>query len=495
MGQEIEARAFTREDRAKFRSKLRRCTEACTQMLDEEWFEDGSTSTGFEIELNLVDERADPALRNAEILEAIDDPAFQTELAQYNIEVNMAPRRLHGSALKDFEDDLWARLNAADETARERGVRIAMVGILPTVTAGHMSVDVLSPSTRYKLLNDQIILARGEDILIAIEGVDELAMTTDTVAPESACTSTQLHVQVSPAAFASYWNAAQAIAGPQVAVCANSPFLFGKELWRETRIKLFEQAIDTRSDELVEQGVRPRVWFGERWLNSVSELFDENLRYFSPLLPVCDDEDPLEALRTGRTPDLSELRLHNGTIYRWNRPVYDVVRNRPHLRIENRVLPAGPTVVDVLANAAFYFGLVRQLAEAEPPLWSQMSFDAAAENFVRGARHGIGAEQYWPGSGWLQAGELVLRKLLPLAHEGLTRWGVDRAQRERLLGVIEQRCLSGQNGAAWQAATFHDIYDRGGVSRIDALREMLRRYLEYMATNAPVHTWPLNHNS
>ncbi|MEQ4207173.1 glutamate--cysteine ligase [Actinopolymorpha sp. B17G11] len=492
MGQEIEARAFTREDRARFRSKLRRCTEACTQMLDESWFEGDSRSTGFEIELNLVDERGDPALRNAEILEAIDDPAFQTELAQYNIEVNMAPRRLYGSALKDFEDDLWARLNAADAKARERGARIAMVGILPTVTAGHMSVDVLSPNTRYKLLNDQIILARGEDIRIVIDGVDELVMTTDTVAPESACTSTQLHLQVSPDAFAAYWNAAQAIAGPQVAVCANSPFLFGKELWRETRIKLFEQAIDTRSDELVEQGVRPRVWFGERWLGSVSELFDENVRYFSPLLPVCDDEDPLESLGSGRTPDLSELRLHNGTIYRWNRPVYDVVDNQPHLRIENRVLPAGPTVVDVLANAAFYFGLVRQLAEADRPLWSQMSFDAAAENFVRGARHGIGAEQYWPGSGWLQAAELVLRKLLPLAHEGLASWGVDRAQRERLLGVIEQRCLSGQNGAAWQVATFHRIYDRGRISRLDALREMVRRYLEYMSTNAPVHTWPVD---
>jgi gamma-glutamyl:cysteine ligase YbdK (ATP-grasp superfamily) len=492
MGQEIEVRAFTREDRARFRSKLRDCTEAFTRMLDESWFEGDSRSTGFEIELNLVDERGDPALRNAEILEAIDDSAFQTELAQYNIEVNMAPRRLHGSALKDFEDDLWARLNAADAKARERGVRIAMVGILPTVTAGHMSIDVLSPNTRYKLLNDQIILARGEDIRIAIDGVDELAMSTDTVAPESACTSTQLHLQVSPDAFGAYWNAAQAIAGPQVAVCANSPFLFGKELWRETRITLFEQAIDTRSDELVEQGVRPRVWFGERWLKSVGELFDENVRYFSPLLPVCDDEEPLEALARGRTPDLSELRLHNGTIYRWNRPVYDVVDNQPHLRIENRVLPAGPTVVDVLANAAFYFGLVRQLAEAERPLWSQMSFDAAAENFVRGARHGIGAEQYWPGSGWLQVAELVLRKLLPLAHEGLASWGVDRTQRERLLGVIEQRCLSGQNGAAWQAATFHRIYDRGGISRLDALREVVHRYLEYMATNAPVHTWPVD---
>jgi Glutamate-cysteine ligase family 2(GCS2) len=492
MGQDIEPRVFTHEDRTQFRRKLRSCMQAYTQMVAESTFSSADPSTGFEIELNLVDERADPALRNADVLEVIDDPAFQTELAQYNIEVNVAPRRLRDGALKDFEDDVRARLNAADASARELGVRLVMVGILPTVTAGHMSLATLSPKTRYKLLNDQIILARGEDIHIAIEGVEELTMTTDTVAPESACTSTQLHLEVSQEGFPAYWNAAQAIAGPQVAVSANSPFLFGKELWRETRIKLFEQAIDTRSVELAEQGVRPRVWFGERWLSSVTELFDENIRYFSPLLPVCDDEDPIAVLEAGGIPELSELRLHNGTIYRWNRPVYDIAHGRAHLRIENRVLPAGPSVVDVLANAALYYGLVRRLAELDRPIWSQMSFDAASENFDRGARHGIGAEQYWPGSGWLSAGELVLRKLLPLAHEGLESWGVDPSQRERLLGVIEQRCLSGQNGAQWQSEVFHRLYDHGGRSRFDALREMMRRYIEYMAANAPVHTWPLD---
>jgi hypothetical protein len=492
MGQEIEAQSFTREDRTRFRNKLRDCTHACARLLEESRFETDSSMTGFELELNLVDANADPALQNAAALEAIDDPAFQKELAQYNIEINMPPRQFRGSALKDFEDDLWARLNAADAKTRELGVRIVMVGILPTVTTSHMNAAVLSPSTRYKMLNDEIFLLRGEDIRIVIEGFDRLDMTTDTVAPESACTSTQLHVQVGPDAFASYWNAAQAIAGPQVAISANSPFLFGKELWRETRIKLFEQAIDTRTQELTAQGVRPRVWFGERWLQSAHELFDENMRYFPPLLPVCDDEDPFEVLARGEVPRLAELKLHNGTIYRWNRPVYDVVDGRPHLRIENRVLPAGPTVVDVLANAAFYFGLVRRIAEDESPLWSQMSFDAAAENFVRGARLGIQAEQYWPGSGWLNAGELVLRKLLPLAHEGLEAWGVDPAQRERLLGVIEQRCLTGQNGAAWQQAMFHRLYDGRGISRLDALRQMMQRYVEYMATNAPVHTWPLD---
>ena len=302
MGQDIEPRVFTHEDRTQFRRKLRRCMQAYTQMIAESTFASADPSTGFEIELNLVDAHADPALRNVDVLEAIDDEAFQTELAQYNIEVNVSPRQLRDGALKDFEDDVRARLNSADARARELGVRLVMVGILPTVTAGHMSLATLSPKARYKLLNDQIIHARGEDIHIALDGVEELTMTTDTVAPESACTSTQLHLEVSQESFPAYWNAAQAIAGPQVAVSANSPFLFGKELWRETRIKLFEQAIDTRSVELAEQGVRPRVWFGERWLTSVTELFDENMRYFTPLLPVSDDEDPIERTRGGRGP-------------------------------------------------------------------------------------------------------------------------------------------------------------------------------------------------
>ena len=224
-------------------------------------------------------------------------------------------------------------------------------------------------------------------------------MYADTIAPEAACTSVQLHQLVDPTAFARHWNAAQCIAGIQLAVGANSPFFYGRELWRETRIALFEQATDTRSEELKAQGVRPRVWFGERWITSIFDLFEENVRYFPSLLPVVEDEDPLEVLERGDTPRLQELRLHNGTIYRWNRPIYDVVRGRPHLRVENRVLPAGPTVVDTLANAAFYYGLVRVLADEERPLWTQMSFSAAEENFHACARDGIEARVYWPGPG------------------------------------------------------------------------------------------------
>ena len=278
----------------------------------------------------------------------------------------------------------------------------------------------------------------------------------------------------------------------QLALGANSPFLFGKELWRETRVALFEQATDTRPEELKAQGVRPRVWFGERWITSIFDQFEENVRYFPALLPVCDDEDPVEVLDRGDTPRLAELRMHNGTIYRWNRPVYDVYRGRPHLRVENRVLPAGPTVVDILANGAFYYGLLRTLVEQDRPVWSQMSFSAAQDNFETGARRGIDAQLYWPGLGEVPATELVLRRLLPLAHEGLAEWGVDTAISDRLLGIIEKRCTTLQNGAEWQVRTFHRIDEhKQPLDRRDALREMLRRYVDLMHTNEPVHTWPV----
>jgi gamma-glutamyl:cysteine ligase YbdK (ATP-grasp superfamily) len=232
------------------------------------------------------------------------------------------------------------------------------------------------------------------------------------------------------------------------------------------------------------------VWFGERWITSVFDLFEENIRYFPALLPICEEEDPLAVLESGGSPQLAEMSLHNGTIYRWNRPVYAVVDGQPHLRVENRVLPAGPSVADVVANAAFYYGLVRALAESERPIWTQMSFATAADNLYEAARHGLGAHLYWPGFGEAPVAELVLRRLLPLAQEGLSRWGVDPAQADRMLGIIEQRCLTGRNGAAWQMATVAAITEHDGAERPEALRLMTERYIEHMHTNEPVHTWP-----
>ncbi|HET6211439.1 MAG TPA: glutamate--cysteine ligase [Micromonosporaceae bacterium] len=492
MGEEVERREFSREDRARYRQKVRRSLDVFAAMLGESRFDFDRPMTGLEIELNLVDEHADPAMRNADVLTAIADPAFQTELGQFNVEINVAPRQLAGGGITEFERHVRASLNAAEEKARTVGAHMVMIGILPTLRMEHLTLGSLSANPRYALLNEQVFAARGEDLDIRIDGIERLAVTADTLAPEAACTSTQFHLQVSPADFPAYWNAAQTVAGVQVALGANAPFLLGKELWRETRIPLFEQATDTRPEEIKSQGVRPRVWFGERWITSVFDLFEENVRYFPALLPICSEEEPADVLAGGGTPQLAELRLHNGTIYRWNRPVYDVVAGQPHLRVENRVLPAGPTVADIIANGAFYFGLVRVLAEEERPVWSQMSFNAAEENFHNGSRHGIDAQLYWPGLGYLPATELVLRRLLPLAYEGLDRWGVDPAERDRLLKVIEQRCLTGRNGAAWQVAMLRRLEDAGGLDRDAALREVLRRYMTHMHSNIPVHDWPVD---
>ena len=486
MGEEVDAQEFTRADRTRHREKVRRCLDVFARMLREARFDTDDPMTGLEVELNLVDDRGDPALKNSEALEAIADPDFQTELGQFNIEINVPPAKLREGGLTTFEDNLRRSLNDAESKSSLVGAHLVMIGILPTLAEGHMSVGSLSGNPRYLLLSEQILNARGEDITIAVTGPERLRTTADSIVPEAACTSTQFHVQTSPDQFADYWNASQAIAAVQLAVGANSPYLLGKELWRETRIPLFEQATDTRSEELKAQGVRPRVWFGERWITSVFDLFEENVRYFPALLPITEEEDPLAVLEAGGTPMLSELRLHNGTIYRWNRPVYDVSNGVPHLRVENRLLAAGPTVADTIANAAFYFGLVRALAESERPLWSQMSFSAAEENFHVAAQQGIDAQIYWPGVGQVQATELVLRRLLPLAQQGLEAWGASGAEIDRMLGIIEQRCLTGRNGAEWFVRQMHE---RAHEDRFDALRATLLDYRERMHTNEPVHTW------
>src|SRR3954471_1952985 len=486
MGEEVESQDFSRYDRQRYREKLHTCLDVFARMLSESKFDFERPLTGLEIEFNLVDERNDPAMRNAEVLAAIPDVDFQTELGQFNIEINVRPRSLMGGAAEELEAELRASLNAAEEHARSVGAHIVMIGMLPTLAPEHLTGEALSANPRYRLINEQIFAARGEDMYINIDGPERLATHADTIAPEAAGKRVQFHLQVSPDDYARTWNAAQCIAGVQLALGANSPFFFGKELWRETRVALFEQATDTRPQELKEQGVRPRVWFGERWITSVFDQFEENVRYFPALLPVCDAENPLEVLERGDTPKLAELRMHNGTIYRWNRPIYDVYRGKPHLRVENRVLPAGPSVIDVLANGAFYYGVLHMLAREDRPIWSRMSFTAAEDNFNAGAKEGINAMLYWPGLGEVPVSELVLRRLLPLAQQGLDELEVAGEVSDRLLSIIEARCKLHTNGAEWQAKTFHDIDDsEQHLDRRDALREMLRRYIEHMHTNEP----------
>jgi hypothetical protein len=490
VGEEVKRTTYDRAQRSEYRRKVRLCLNVFETMLAQSRFDSDRPLTGMEIECNLVDADYQPAMSNRSVLEAIGDPAFQTELGAYNIEFNVPPRPLPGHTGLDLEAEVRASLNDAEAKANSGGAHIVMIGILPTLMPEHLAEGWMSESTRYAALNDSIFSARGEDIPIDISGPEPLSWNAATIAPESACTSMQLHLQLAPAEFAANWNAAQILAGPQLALGANSPYFFGHELWSETRIEVFTQSTDTRSEELKAQGVRPRVWFGERWITSVLDLFGENIQYFPSLLPEVSDEDPVAELAAGRTPHLPELRLHNGTVYRWNRPVYDVRDGVPHLRVENRVLSSGPTVVDMLANAAFYFGLTRVFAEADRPVWSQLPYGAAELNFYLGCREGLGATLFWPRSGEMRAGDLVLERLLPSAYEGLDRFGVDPAVRDRLLGIIEQRCLTGRNGSVWQVDTVLALEEKGR-DRMSALREMVLRYVELMHTNEPVHTWPI----
>jgi gamma-glutamyl:cysteine ligase YbdK (ATP-grasp superfamily) len=495
MGEKVVAGAFDLADRRLYRHKLQQCLVGLERLLAEKRFDRPRNLMGLEIELNLADSDGLPRMMNEEVLERIASRDFQTELAQFNIEVNIAPHQLSGRVLDRLAEELRTGLGYADRMAAEVGARIIMVGILPTLEAQDLVSANLSRADRYTLLNERILAMRGEDITLDIEGVEHLAYTSGSIAPEAACTSTQMHLQVTPGRFAAVWNAAQAVAGPQIAAGANSPFLFGRELWRETRPMLFQQATDTRPQELRAQGVRPLTWFGERWIDSVTDLFQENVRYFPALLPICDDEDPIRVLDDGGVPQLRELTLHNGTVYRWNRPVYEVVDGVPHLRVENRVMPAGPTVADVLANTAFYYGLVRALAESPRPLWQRMPFGAAAANFEAACRYGIGAAMHWPrGRGGalteIPAADLIRDELLPLAAAGLDAWDIDPVDRDHYLGIIERRCALRTNGAEWQAAVFHRMLERG-LDRRAALAAMTQRYREHMEGGEPVHTWPV----
>jgi hypothetical protein len=491
---------------------VHRCLNVLATMLREGAFAgDVEATIGLEVELNLVDQRLDPAMRNIAVLDGVDSPELTSELGRWNVELNLPPRSLPGVQGRYLENHLLDLLAEIEKQAETVNARVLTIGILPTLTEDHLVTELISPTTRYTALNEQILSARGEPVRVDIGGdspiagggpaiavadgcdpepAESLQMDFDSIAPEAACTSLQLHLQVPPESFAAHWNAAQCVASVQLAVGANSPFLLGRRLWSETRVPLFLQATDVRSVELRNQGVRPRVWFGERWISSIFELFEENVRYFPGLLPVAEDQDPQVELAAGRAPTLEELRLHNGTIWRWNRPIYDVADGAPHLRVENRVLPAGPSVVDMIANAMFFYGMLRVLTGQEEPLWTGMPFAAAEENFMLAARDGMSATLYWPDHGWIAPDELVLRQLLPMAAEGLARWGVADEISGRYLDVIEQRCKTRCTGSSWQVRTVAAL-QRRGADRPSAIRGMLERYLDGTTNNAPVHTWPV----
>ncbi|QPK83802.1 glutamate--cysteine ligase [Corynebacterium qintianiae] len=490
MGDSISTDRYTPRQRTVYRKRLEDELEVFDRHLQQAEFVSHGT-IGLELELNLVDDAMQPASLNQEVLSRLSDE-YQSEIGSYNVELNLPPQSLDGDGLRTLESGLRQRLDAVKSAAREAGAHVAMIGTLPTVTTEFLEDPAwITNEHRYRGLNNCIMESRGELLHIDVNRMESYRHDFEEISTESTCTSMQLHLQVAPNRFADAWNASQAIAGVQAAVGANSPLFMGRRLWHESRIPVFQQSIDTRTQELINQGVRPRVWFGERWITSVFDLFEENVRYFSPLLP----EGRVEAgkpVMSGDNPGLHYLNLQNGTVWRWNRPIYDPNGELSHIRVENRLLPAGPTVKDIIADAAFYYGLVKYLAEQTRPVWSRMSFATAERNFLAGARDGLTARMDWPTLGTIDVAELVKTYLLDDARQGLTALGVDTDCIDEYLSIIEGRVVNRQNGATWQLAA---LTEAGAGSRPDtpqrdeALQRVVRQYLVNQESGSPVHTW------
>ncbi|WP_326548011.1 glutamate-cysteine ligase family protein [Mycolicibacterium sp. ND9-15] len=490
MGERVEPSALVGDTGHVVQRRLERCVAALRRMVDDGWFDGHEDTIGMEVEFDLVDPLGRPRLINDAVLTRLGRADMQHELGQFNVELNLAPRRLEGQVLRECEADLADVFDRSRAAIEGLGVRLVAVGMLPTVSAEQLTVERISHNPRYELLARRMRAARHRPFAVRIaDGCEPVEFSTDSVAPDAATTSLQLHLRVPPDRFAAYYNAAQMIAGAQVAVAANAPYLLGYQAWQETRIPLLEQLLDSRRLKDVRAGAPPRVRLGDRWVDDPVELFDDIVRDFPPLLPTMEAQDPDAALDEGRAPNLRELRLHNGTVWRWNRPVYDVQAGRPQLRIENRVLPSGPTAVDMLANAAYYYGLLRAVSDSDPAPWDQVPFAVAERNLHRAARDGLAAQLSWRGVDY-PVDRLTREVLLPAAAAGLDAWGVDPDDRDRYLGVIEARVRGGRTGAAWQVDVVRRLQERG-LERIAALHEMTRRYVEHAHTGAPVHDWPV----
>ena len=485
MGDEVHGAALVVGRTEEVRRRLEDSVTALAAMIGDGWFTGHEDTVGMEVELDLIDPLGRPRPVNDAVLARLGRPDVQHELGRFNVELNLPPERLAAGGLTAFERRLTGLLGTGE--VESLGVRLAAIGTLPTLGADHLTRDRLSSPSRYAVLASRMRAERHRPVAVHIAGRETLRFSTDSIAPEAAATSLQLHLRVSPERFAAYYNAAQVATGAQLAIGANSPYLLGRELWPETRLPLCEQVLDTRP---VRSAAPPRAWLGDAWATGVVELFDSIVRRVPPLLPTVLAEDPLACLSAGTVPTLRELRLHNGTVWRWNRPVYEVQDGRPHLRIENRVLPSGPTPLDMVANAAFYFGLVRALADADRPLWSVVPFPVTGRNLHAAARLGLDAVLQWDGVD-VPVARLVRDVLLPLAADGLDAWGTSPVERDRYLSVVAQRVRSGQTGARWQTVSVRRLEERYGLDRPAALREMTRRYVELARAGAPVHDWPL----
>jgi gamma-glutamyl:cysteine ligase YbdK (ATP-grasp superfamily) len=473
---------FTQEDVADFRCRLHESLAVLAEVLAQPAFGAGEMTMGAELEVSIVDSEGRALGCNDAVISTIGDPRVTVELEQFNLEWNLPWWPLAGRSFGRLQHELELALSALRAGAAAHGGRIVAVGILPTLTAADLDMSSITAAARYQALDAALAAHRRGPVRISIHGEDDLHWETEHVSCEGANTSFQIHLRIAPGRFADVYNAAQLAAAPVVAAAGNAPTFLGQRLWEETRIALFKQSVDVRGSDARERHDDPRASFGRRWLrHSALEHFAESVALHEPLLPLRFDEVP-----TSGPPQLPELRLHQGTVWRWNRGVYDPADDG-HLRLELRTLPAGPTPVDMAANAALAIGLALGLAR-EPALVAEHPFELAERSFYAAAREGLAATVEWPGAP-RRARELVL-ELLSCARDGLVNEaGVLAEEADQLLGVIEARVAGGQTGARWQRAALAAL--ETNLGRQEALRAMLERYLAHVESGEPVHTWPV----
>jgi CBS domain-containing protein/gamma-glutamylcysteine synthetase len=461
---------------------------ALERMLKEGRFETGVRRIGAEQEMFLVDRAWAPAKGVLLMLDRLKDSHYTTELGQFQIEANCDPQTFTGTGISELEKQLDALVEKARKAADELDMSAVLMGILPTFRKSDLGLDSMTPSQRYMTLNRVMSELRGGIFEFSIKGLDELIIKHDSVMFEACNSSFQVHFQVEPAEFPRMYNIAQLLAGPMVAISSNSPLLFGRRLWAETRIALFRQSVDIRSHTHHLRESEARVSFGTKWIKeSVLEIYREDIARFRTLVGTDLDEDPMAKLDRGEVPLLKALRLHNGTIYRWNRACYGILDGKPHLRIENRVMPAGPSVLDEMANGAFWFGMMAEMGAKEENITHRIDFDQTGGNFYTAAREGIGATFGWLDQRDIAADRLILDELLPIAEAGLRRQGVVDDDIKRYLGVIDQRVRSGRTGSRWLMASWNALKDKATPG--ERSNALVAATAQRQQTGRPVSEW------
>ncbi len=488
MGQAVASEMGKGSIRA-FTKALLKDLQALERMLDEGLIESGVRRFGCEQEMFLVNEAWRPAPVAMEVLERLDEDAFTTELARFNLEMNLEPMMLGGGCFSALQVSIEELLDMVRGAAGEVGADVVLTGILPTLGKSDLTLDNITPMPRYHALNEALTRMRGGAYRLQLEGHDELQIEHDSVMLEACNSSCQVHLQVDATEFAGLYNAAQAMTGPVLAAAVNSPILFGKRLWAETRIALFRQSLDTRSTSVHLREFSPRVRFGDRWVKEcVTELFEEDIAQFRVLLAQETVEDPFARLAAGEIPRLQALQLHNSTVYRWNRPCYGISEGKPHLRIECRALPSGPTVLDEVANAAFWIGLVLGSHSEYGDITERLSFDDAKYNFLTASRQGLNAGFHWVDGQRISAPKLILETLIPLARAGLEKY-IDRSEIDKYLGVIHDRVETCGTGADWMMRSLSEMKDRG--TRSERMTALTAGIASRQKERKPCHEWAL----